>query len=226
MGLDNKSSSKLFITIKSILYALLIALLIRYIFIQPFKIPSKSMYPTLMVGDQILVDRFNYGIGFPCSKSKIIPSLKNIERGDVVVFRYPEDSESVECPNGGFIGLSSIYYIKRVIAIPGDTISIKLNEVYINGIKISNKTSRFYILDGIKHEIHQNNFQTGIKEVIYKIKGGFPDNIENLKIPQGKYFVLGDNRDNSLDSRFWGFVPRENISHGIINLKMLKIFLG
>ena len=79
MGLDNKSSSKLFITIKSILYALLIALLIRYIFIQPFKIPSKSMYPTLMVGDQILVDRFNYGIGFPCSKSKIIPSLKNID---------------------------------------------------------------------------------------------------------------------------------------------------
>ena len=88
MDSENKSSSKALSTIKSLLFALIVALFIRYIFVQPFKIPSKSMYPTLMVGDQILVDRISYGVGLPCSKSKIIPSFKEIKRGDVFVFRY------------------------------------------------------------------------------------------------------------------------------------------
>ena len=135
MDSENKSSSKVLSTIKSLLFALIVALFIRYIFVQPFKIPSKSMYPTLMVGDQILVDRISYGVGLPCSKSKIIPSFKEIKRGDVIVFRYPKDLKSTSCPNGGFVGLSSIYYIKRVVGVPGDIISIDLNDIYINGKK-------------------------------------------------------------------------------------------
>ena len=211
MSLDSKSSSKFFSTFKSILYALVIALFIRYIFVQPFKIPSKSMYPTLLVGDQILVDRFNYGLGLPCSSSKIVSPFKDIKRGDVVVFRFPEDKDSKNCPNGGFIGLSSIYYIKRVIGVPGDVITIKERNVYINGKEISSKTSKIYNLDGVNHSIYKNNFIGGSKEVIYRANGSIPDDIQNLTIPYGNYFVLGDNRDNSLDSRFWGFVPRENI---------------
>tara|TARA_B100000579_G_scaffold434880_1_gene456792 strand:+ start:3849 stop:4580 length:732 start_codon:yes stop_codon:yes gene_type:complete len=211
MSLDSKSSSKFFSTFKSILYALVIALFIRYIFVQPFKIPSKSMYPTLLVGDQILVDRFNYGLGFPCSSSKIVAPFKIIKRGDVVVFRFPEDKDSKNCPNGGFVGLSSIYYIKRIVGIPGDVVTIKESNLYINGKEISSKTSRIYNLDGVNHTIYENNFTSGTKEVIYRTNGSIPNDIQNLTIPYGNYFVLGDNRDNSLDSRFWGFVPRENI---------------
>ena len=111
MSSDNNNPSKLLSTFKSIIFALIIALFIRYIFIQPFKIPSESMYPTLLVGDQILVDRVSYGVGLPCSKNKLISPFKNIKRGDVIVFRYPMDPNSKICPNGGFIGLTSIYKI-------------------------------------------------------------------------------------------------------------------
>ena len=211
MDSENKSSSKFFSTIKSLLFALFVALFIRYIFIQPFKIPSKSMYPTLMVGDQILVDRVSYGIGMPCSKSKIVPAFKEIKRGDVVVFRYPKDLSSTSCPNGGFVGLSSVYYIKRVVGLPGDIISIDLNDLYVNGNLISKETSKNYLLDGINHQVYVNMLNQSETEVIYSGDGNFLGNIEGLVVPPESYFVLGDNRDNSMDSRFWGFVPRENI---------------
>ena len=141
MSSDNNNPSKLLQTFKSIIFALIIALFIRYIFIQPFKIPSESMYPTLLVGDQILVDRVSYGVGLPCSKNKLISPFKNIKRGDVIVFRYPMDPNSKTCPNGGFIGFTSIYYIKRVIGIPGDTVSMRSKDIYINGELISKATS-------------------------------------------------------------------------------------
>ena len=211
MDSENKSSSKALSTIKSLLFALIVALFIRYIFVQPFKIPSKSMYPTLMVGDQILVDRISYGVGLPCSKSKIIPSFKEIKRGDVVVFRYPKDLKSISCPNGGFVGLSSIYYIKRVVGVPGDIISIDLNDIYINGNLISKKIPKNYFLDGVEHNVYINIFNQGKTEVIYSGNGNLLGNIDRLVVPSESYFVLGDNRDNSMDSRFWGFVPRENI---------------
>ena len=188
MDSENKSSSKALSTIKSLLFALIVALFIRYIFVQPFKIPSKSMYPTLMVGDQILVDRISYGVGLPCSKSKIIPSFKEIKRGDVVVFRYPKDLKSISCPNGGFVGLSSIYYIKRVVGVPGDIISIDLNDIYINGNLISKKIPKNYFLDGVEHNVYTNIFNQGKTEVIYSGNGNLLGNIDRLVVPSESYF--------------------------------------
>jgi signal peptidase I len=201
-------------TVKSILSALVIALFIRYLFIQPFKIPSKSMYPNLLVGDHLLVDRINYGLGFPCSDSKIIKEFKSLYRGDVIVFRYPLDDGSIKCPNGGFIGLSSIYYIKRIIGLPGDRVTIKNKDIYVNGKKISYAANGKELIDGKNHDIYIDKFIDKKVKVIYdKQFDSFRDSIQDqeIDVPLGKYFVLGDNRDNSKDSRYWGFVPRENI---------------
>ena len=90
------------------------------------------MYPNLLVGDHLLVDRISYGLGLPCVSSKMINEFQTLQRGDVIVFRYPLDDGAAECSNGGLIGLSSIYYIKRIIGLPGDKIIIKKNERYIN----------------------------------------------------------------------------------------------
>jgi len=206
----NKPSKFNFVrTAKSILFALIIALLVRYIFIQPFKIPSKSMYPNLLVGDHLLVDRISYGLGLPCVSSKMINEFQTLQRGDVVVFRYPLDDGAAECSNGGLIGLSSIYYIKRIIGLPGDKIIIKNRDIYINEEKISYVTDEEYRLDDKNHVVFINQFVDKKAKVIYD-KRGLGSEVE-IHVPLGQYFVLGDNRDNSKDSRYWGFVPRENI---------------
>ena len=131
------------------------------------------MYPTLLVGDQILVDRVSYGVGLPCSKNKLISPFKKIKRGDVIVFRYPMDPNSKTCPNGGFIGFTSIYYIKRVIGIPGDTVSMRSKDIYINGELISKATSQTYILNNEAHDVFENSFTEDIDsglQVIYMRK--------------------------------------------------------
>ena len=206
----NKPSKFNFIkTAKSILFALVIALLVRYIFIQPFKIPSKSMYPNLLVGDHLLVDRISYGLGLPCSSSKMINEFRTLQRGDIVVFRYPLDDGAAECSNGGFIGLSSIYYVKRIIGLPGDKVIIKNREIYINTKKISYITDEKYRLDDKDYIVFINEFIDKKAKVMYD-KHSLSLEAE-INVPSGQYFVLGDNRDNSKDSRYWGFVPRENI---------------
>lgn len=158
---------------KAIITALILALLIRTFVIQAFKIPSGSMLQTLLIGDHILVNKFIYGTVIPFTEKRIL-ILNKPERGDIIVFRYPED------PDRDFI--------KRVIAIEGDIIYGKNGEVFLNGKKLNEPY--------IQHT--DKNYKTNPIEP--------RDNFGPFLVPKDKYFVMGDNRDQSYDSRFWGYV--------------------
>jgi signal peptidase I len=158
--------------------ALLIALIVRTFVIQAFKIPSSSMEDTLLVGDHIFVNKFLYGYRLPFREGRILV-FSEPQRGDIVVFVFPED------PSKDFI--------KRVVAVPGDTVEIRQKTLYINGRPVEEDYTRF--ADGFSTD-------------------GFVrtrDNMEPITVPPGKYFVMGDNRDRSYDSRFWGFVDKEAV---------------
>tara|TARA_B100001248_G_scaffold262567_1_gene259474 strand:+ start:6944 stop:7675 length:732 start_codon:yes stop_codon:yes gene_type:complete len=211
LNADNKIS-KLLKNIRSILVALLVALLIRYVFYQPFRIPSKSMLPNLLVGDHLLANRIGYGTMFPCSKEYVFNPVNDIQRGDVVIFHWPGYKNSTKCPNGGFVGIFSIFYIKRVIGVPGDTIELYNNSIIINGEKVSYPTEKTFKDKEKEFQIVLNKFDNKNVETIYSKNPKISKDYDlKVKVPLNMYFVLGDNRDNSLDSRFWGFVPRENI---------------
>ena len=179
----------------SIFPVLFVVLILRSFFIEPYKIPSGSMIPTLMIGDFILVDKNIYGYKIPLTNITLFEN-ENPKRGDVVVFKYPENQ--------------SINYIKRVIGLPGDKILYKNKRLYINDseyplIKVEHSFDPIEIADG--HVFIENNLQ---KEYMILNQSNPPFNFEYY-VPNGTYFVLGDNRDNSNDSRFWGPVPEENL---------------
>jgi len=171
----------------------IIVLVVRGFIAEPFKIPSGSMLPTLEVGDFILVNKFSYGIRLPLGYYKLI-DLGSPERGDVIVFRYPEDP--------------SIDYIKRVIGIPGDKIVYRGKQLYINGEKIPREELHPYAQDTRFMEFRETLGDTRYNTMV---AGGFfsGDQVQEYTVPEGQYFVLGDNRDNSRDSRYWGFVKDE-----------------
>ncbi len=163
---------------KAIVTALLLALFIRAYFIQAFKIPSGSMIPTLVVGDHILVNKFIYGTKIPFSDKRIL-ELKKPSRGDIIVFKYPEDPERD--------------FIKRVIAVEGDVIELKDKVVHVNGEPVVEQ----YIQ-------HTDN--------AIRSSGVEPrDNLGPKVIPKDKFFMMGDNRDQSYDSRYWGFVDIKEV---------------
>lgn len=161
--------------IESLIIAALIAFFVRSFFVQAYKIPSSSMEPTLLVGDHILVNRLSYVVKVPIW-DKIILELSKPERGDVIVFRYPEDR--------------SKDFIKRVIAKEGEVVEIFGRRIYINGKEIEDPWG-FYEFG-----------EEGLSE---------KEHIGPLKVPKDAYFVMGDNRDRSFDSRFWGFVRKEDL---------------
>lgn len=199
---------------KSFLPVIFIVFFIRSFLVEPFKIPSGSMIPTLQVGDFILVNKFNYGIRLPVINQKII-SLNNPQRGDVMVFRYPENP--------------SINYIKRVIAVSGDAVEYKDKQLYING-ELQEKTliGDYNYTKTSFNFVHAEEYQTKLADTQYHILNeperptlslagvvNFPgseyceydyDRVK-CKVPENSYFMLGDNRDDSRDSRYWGFVP-------------------
>jgi len=164
--------------IEAFVVALLIALVVRTLVIQAFKIPSGSMENTLLVGDHIFVNKFIFGYHVPYTKGRVL-ELSHPKRGDIIVFEFPED------PSKDFI--------KRVVGVAGDTVEIRRKRLYVNGQPVEEDYVRY--ADGAGAE-------------------GFPparDNASPLKIPPGKLFVMGDNRDRSYDSRFWGFVDMDKV---------------
>ncbi len=186
---------------RSLFPVFLIVLILRSFIMEPFKIPSGSMYPTLHIGDFIVVNKFAYGVKLPVTQTKIFP-VGLPQRGDVVVFRFPQD------PN--------VDYIKRVIGIPGDEVSYIGRTVFVNGKVFSQR------LLGLFEGTNSGSVMTGaalveetnLDQVIYQIlldKDKTSLDMNTVIVPEGYYFVLGDNRDHSNDSRFWGFVPERNM---------------
>ena len=191
--------SKLVEYARSFFPIFLIVLVLRSFLVEPFRIPSGSMMPTLLIGDFILVNKFTYGIRLPVVDNKII-GLGQPERGDIIVFRFPEDP--------------SIPFIKRVVGLPGDRVAYYEKVLYINGEPIPQLPKGFYTGIGSGKsmtgaEVLQETLDAAAHEIL--IQRGHPTLEGERVIPDGHYFVLGDNRDNSRDSRFWGTVPDENL---------------
>lgn len=194
---------------------ILVVFVLRSFIVEPFKIPSGSMLPTLQIGDFILVDKNTYGIRLPVLNVKVI-ERGSPQRGDVIVFRYPEDP--------------SLDYIKRVVAVPGDTVAYQDKQLTVNGQRIALAplddyldTQRMIYLKQFRESLGPGGHRLLVDPrdpPIREDAGLFSVHRENCrynhagvicKVPEGHYFVLGDNRDNSRDSRYWGFVPDENI---------------
>lgn len=180
---------------------LLIVFLLRSFLFEPFRIPSESLEPTLLVGDFILVNKFGYGVRLPVIHKKIY-QLGEPQRGDIIVFRWP--------PN------PSVDFIKRVIGLPGDKISYINKVIYVNGKKIQQEFKRYAVQDSDENDssaviLDKQEDLLGIKHDIYQKQNKLSYDYHDIVVPAGMYFVMGDNRDDSADSRFWGFVPDENI---------------
>ena len=191
---------------------------LRSFLVEPFKIPSGSMIPTLQIGDFILVNKFTYGIRLPVINKKII-DLGSPKRGDVVVFRYPRD-ESVD-------------YIKRIVGVPGDVIEYYDKRLKINGQPLEYSGGDSYLdpenmryakrytekfptdLGGVQHDILNDPDRTAGVYLTERYPGmefcQYQNSGLTCKVPEGHYFAMGDNRDNSADSRYWGFVPDANL---------------
>ena len=197
-------------TIRVIFHALIIALVIRTVLFQPFNIPSGSMKATLLVGDYLFVSKYSYGYSHfslpfspPIFSGRIFASPP--ERGDVVVFRLPKDT--------------STDYIKRVIGLPGDRIQMVDGVLHINGQPIKRERADDFVEveEGVRAAPVRRWRETLPNGVSYYaldlVQNGFADNTQVYTVPQGEYFMMGDNRDNSTDSRFSqvGTVPFENI---------------
>lgn len=180
---------------RSFFPVLLVVLVLRSFLVEPFQIPSGSMRPTLEVGDFILVNKFTYGLRLPVLNTRFV-EMNDPERGDVMVFRFPQEP--------------SINFIKRVVGVPGDRIRYEGKQLYVNGEAVpnallaSNPTGQAGVelleelLGGQAHQIYHNPRDPGPQ-------------MRELEVPAGHYFTMGDNRDHSNDSRYWGFVPEENI---------------
>jgi len=178
MTQDNKPKSKVKELVETIIIAILIALFIRTFIICAYKIPSRSMVPTLLVGDHILVNKFIYGIKIPLLRKTIIP-VREPKRGEIVVFIFPNDR--------------SKDFIKRVIGVGGDKIEIKNKKIFINDEEFKDSYGVFSDRNILPQSMQPR------------------DNFGPVTVPKNSIFFMGDNRDESLDSRFWGFVDLRDV---------------
>ncbi len=186
---------------RSLFPVLLIVLVFRSFLFEPFKIPSGSMIPTLLVGDFIVVNKFAYGIRLPVLNRKII-AIGEPRRGDVVVFRYPVDP--------------AVNFIKRAVGLPGDTIAYRDKQLFINGEKVAETDAGRFGSDAVKCTVPAADaslYREQLGDANHSILRHEHSGGRNGQwvVPEGHYFMMGDNRDRSNDSREWGFVPEENI---------------
>lgn len=209
---ENSKSGR-FETAKTVVYAIVLALLFRSFLFEPFHIPSSSMKASLLVGDYLFVSKYKYGysrysfpFGFDLFDGRIL-AAETPQRGDVVVFRKPGDE--------------SIDFIKRVIGLPGDTIQMRNGIVYLNDEAIPKEPVESYRFhdEFLKSDMtiaqYEETLPSGFKyKVLDETTYGVVDNTKEYSVPQGHYFVMGDNRDNSTDSRYMdsvGFIPAQNL---------------
>ncbi|MFQ5994177.1 MAG: signal peptidase I [Acidiferrobacterales bacterium] len=178
---------------------ILVVFLVRSFVVEPFRIPSGSMLPSLLVGDFILVNKFAYGIRIPVINTKVL-GTGTPERGDVVVFRFPKDT--------------SINYIKRVVGLPGDRVIYRDKKVYVNGQLMEQRDARPYILTETGHHVVEAleiTEKLGVVTHDILVTDRASHRPTTFVVPEDHYFVMGDNRDRSNDSRFWGYVPDANL---------------
>ncbi len=195
-------------TLRTVFWALIIAAALRTIFYQPFTIPSESMRPQLLVGDYLIASKYAYGYSqysLPFApklfKGRVLGSSP--KRGDIIVFKWPRDPK--------------IDYIKRVIGLPGDTVQVKGGQLWLNGKALERETlTNEAIVQHVGGPTtvgrYRETMPNGHSYITYNmVDNGRYDNTPMYQVPQGHYFMMGDNRDNSLDSRDWGFVPEQNL---------------
>lgn len=183
-------------SLQSLVGTIVIAIFVVTFIVQAFQIPSESMENTLLTGDYLLVDKMHYGsAGF----SKHFLPYEKVERGDIVVFHYPVHPAE--------------HFVKRVVAIPGDRLRLIDRQLYVDGVPVSEP----YVHYSRPHEIFRDEFPRLDIPFVPSLNSQWQQQMKKLVednqliVPEGSYFVMGDNRDDSLDSRYWGFVPRENI---------------
>ncbi len=196
-------------TIKTIIYAVIIAMLIRSFLFEPFRIPSGSMYPNLYVGDFLFVSKYTYGYSRHSFPFSFLPFEGRIwsdepKQGDVVVFKFPKDNRTD--------------FIKRIVGMPGDKIKLEGGRLFINGKMLPREEEEDFVLrnpfgDADRYHQYVETLPNGVKHTILEISDEErEDNFEEITVPEGNYFVMGDNRDCSDDSRVSvGFVPAENL---------------
>lgn len=207
---NNKKTETTGDTIKTIVYAVLIAVIIRSFLFEPFRIPSGSMYPTLEVGDYLFVSKYTYGYSKHSFPASLIPFKGRFwasepQQGDIVVFKFPGDNKTD--------------FIKRVIALPGDTVQVKKGRLYVNGQVLErNEIGKYKINEFVVRPEYYTEYEevlpNGLKHHILEVSDYEPqvDNTTQITVPEGHIFVMGDNRDRSDDSRVSvGFVPMENL---------------
>ena len=204
---ENKKNKTLIHIIETIVFIFVVVSLVRVFLVQAFNIPSGSMKPTLLIGDFILVNKLVYGnwdIGIPFTNITFYHHnnrLAKIDRGDIIVFKYPEDP--------------SIDFIKRVVGLPGDIVEVKNDIIYLNGKPLKREPAGFYEEENEKVKKYiETTYRTNGKLYSYtvmEIEDGIGADFGPIQVPPNSYFVMGDNRDNSKDSRFWGFVPDDYV---------------
>ena len=179
---------------RSFFPVLFLVLVVRSFVVEPFQIPSGSMLPTLKIGDFILVSKFSYGMRLPVINTKVV-EFNEPERGDVMVFRYPKDD--------------SVNYIKRVVGLPGDRLSYENKVLHINGEPAVQRFIAALPAGNPNRKLLAETLGEKEHEIYNSLQAG--QNMREVVVPQGHYFVIGDNRDHSNDSRYWGFVPEDHI---------------